>query len=206
MLCDHDLLIAHDSGVWLLEPEVFISMGWNAKPEGRGQTTPKIASPCASRTTIFNQMLTGHRMSTGRSQSTPIKTQLPQGQNTYQRFCHTAHTRAHLISCVSGLHRNHIPFKPSSTYVRPYGPFDHTAYSTFTNCLTCHAPTDTFRVQSSHRIRNTPTCRCGHNNMSKHWLLKPSPIGSNKTCINSHTYTLCLEHTLTKKNCPKTTT
>ena len=177
--------------------------GLEAKPEGRGQTTPKIASPCASRTTIiFNQMLTGHWMSTGSSQSIPIKTQLPQG---YQRFCHTAHTIAHLISCVSGLHHNHIPFKPS-TYVRPYGPFDHTAYSTSLTASPATPPQAPVRIQSSHRIRNTPTCRCGHNNMSKHWLLKPSPIGSNKTCINSHTYTLCLEHALTKKNCPKTTT
>ena len=41
--------------------------------------------------------------------------------NTSRPFCHTAHTRAHLISCVGGVttrHRNHIRFKPSSAKAR----------------------------------------------------------------------------------------
>ena len=54
----------------------------------------------------------------------------PKRTNTWRLFCHTAHTRAHLISCVGGVttrHRNHIHFKPSSASVQPYRPLDRTA-------------------------------------------------------------------------------
>ena len=53
----------------------------------------------------------------------------PKHTNTARPFCHTAHTRAHLISCVGGVitrHRNHIRFKRSSAAVQPYGPLNHT--------------------------------------------------------------------------------
>ena len=62
MLYGHVLLIAHISGVWLLELEVFINVlnGPEAEPEGKSQATPKTAPACASRTTILNLVLTGH--------------------------------------------------------------------------------------------------------------------------------------------------
>ena len=72
-------------------------------------------------------------LATGSSQSIPIKThsflKAKTHTNTWRPFCHIAHTRAHLISCVGGVttrHRNHIRFKPSSASVQPYGPHDRT--------------------------------------------------------------------------------
>ena len=143
MLCNHALLIAQVSGVWLLEPEVFINIlnGPEAEPEGRGQATPKTTPPCASRTTILNQVPTGHRISTGspwhnQSQLKHSFLKAKTHTNTSRPFCHTAHTRAHLISCVSGVttrHHNHIHFKPSSASVQPYGPLDHTGVQCLIN-------------------------------------------------------------------------
>ena len=122
--------------------------------------------------------------------------------NPSRPFYHTAHTRAHLISCVGRVtlhHRNQVCFKPSSTSVRPYSPLDHTGIQCLINWhgLTFddlppppHAPG---RVQRSHRIRDTPTYpitgarSCAP--MSKHWPVKPRPTGSNKTCINAHAHT-----------------
>ena len=102
------------------------------------------SAPCASiaRTTILNQVLTGHRMSTESPQSIPIKThnflKAKTHTNTSRLFCHTAHTRAHLISCVGGVttrHRNHICLKPSSASVWPYGSqsLDHTGVQCLIN-------------------------------------------------------------------------
>ena len=122
----HDSLIelaipdAHAHAIkWYLN----ILNGPEAEPEGRGQATPKTAPPCASRITILNQVPTGHRMSTGSPQSIPIKThsflKAKTYTNTSRPFCHTAHTKAHLISCVGGVttrHRNHIrivSFRPA---------------------------------------------------------------------------------------------
>ena len=56
--------------------------------------------------------------------------------NTSRPFCHTAHTRSHLITCVGGVttrHRNHIRFKPSSASVQPYGPLDRTGVQCLIN-------------------------------------------------------------------------
>ena len=74
-----------------------------AKPEGRGQTTSTKTPSYASMIPILNKMLAGHRKSTGSPQA------IPQNQNSFhqvkihttpsRRFHHTAHTRAHLISC-----------------------------------------------------------------------------------------------------------
>ena len=123
-----------------------------SRAEGRGQTTPKTAPPCASRTTILNLVLTGHRMSTRSPQSIPIKThsflKAKTHTNTSRPFCHTANTRAHLISCVGGVttprHCNHIRFKPSSASVQPYGPLDHTSIQCLINMASpltsCRAP------------------------------------------------------------------
>ena len=164
------------------------------------------SAPCASiaRTTILNQVLTGHRMSTESPQSIPIKThnflKAKTHTNTSRLFCHTAHTRAHLISCVGGVttrHRNHICLKLSSASVWPYGSqsLDHTGVQclinwhglTF-NLPSCpHAPTATWRgskvtLHPGHAYLSpqpSPTPQCP----SSTSLVKPHPIGSNKTCI-----------------------
>ena len=139
MLCNHALLIAQVSGVWLLSRKCSFNIlhGPEAEPEGRGQATPKTAPPCASRTIILNQVPTGHRMSTGSPQSkTHSFRKAKTHTNTRRPFCHTAHTRAHLISCVGGVttrHRNHIRFKPSSASVQPYSPLDRTGVQCLIN-------------------------------------------------------------------------
>ena len=54
------------------------------------------------------------------------------GQNTHKYskaiLPHRPHKSSPHFLCGRGnkRHRNHIPFKPSSTSVRPYGPLDHT--------------------------------------------------------------------------------
>ena len=117
--------------------------GTKAKLEGRGQATPKTAPPCASRTTILNQVLTGHRiyMSTGSPQS-----------KTHGFLKDNAKGRPHksnLISCVGGVtphHRDHICFKPSSTSVRPYDPLSIQCLvsASLTGMASCHTPTATW--------------------------------------------------------------
>ena len=113
-------------------------------------------------------------LTTGSPQSIPIKThsflKAKTHTNTWRPFCHTAHARAHLISCVGGVttrHRNHIRFKPSSVSVRPYRPLDRTAVQCLINR---HGLTFDLlpRPQSllagfkgHHRIRDTPTYRRG---------------------------------------------
>ena len=80
-------------------------------------------------------------MSTGSPQSIPIKThkflKAKTHTNTSRPFYHTAHTRAHFISCVGGVttrHRNHIiRFKSSSASVQPYGPLDRTGVQCLIN-------------------------------------------------------------------------
>ena len=111
-------------------------------------------------------------MSTGSPQSIPIKThsflKAKTHTNTWRPFCHTAHTRAHLISCVGGVttrHRNHIRFKPSSASVQPYRPLDRTAVQclinrhglTFDLLPRPQSLLDGFK--GHHRIRDTPTYR-----------------------------------------------
>ena len=175
--------------------------GPEAEPEGRGQATPNTAPPCASRTTILHQVSTGHRMSTGSPQSNPIKTHsflkakmLP---NPSRPFCHTAHTRAYLISCVGGVtppHCNHIRFKPSSPPVWPYGPLDHTGVQCLINW---HGLTFDLLPRPHKHLAG---CK-GHTEsgtrppiaatqpfapMAKYWPVKPRPTGGNKTCINTH--------------------
>ena len=107
-------------------------------------------------------------MSTGSPQSIPIKThsflKAKTHTNTWRPFCHTAHTRAHLISCVGGVttrHRNHIP-KASSRG------------SKVTTASGTRPPIAEAKSQAP---------------ISKHWPVKPRPIGSNKTCINAHAHT-----------------
>ena len=68
---DHVPFLAHDQGVQLLKPKVQHHNGLEAGPEGRGQTTPKYALPCASWTSILSQVSIGHRKSTGGPQPIP---------------------------------------------------------------------------------------------------------------------------------------
>ena len=163
---------------------------------------PKTAPPCASRTTILNQVLIGHRMSTGSPQSIPIKAHsFPKAKmhtNPSRLFYHTAHTRADLISCVGGV--THVIATTSASNHRQL-PSGHTVFSITPayNALligmaspltSCHAPHPPGGVQRSHLIGIRPPIAAARScaPMSKHWLMKPRPTGSNKTCINAHAH------------------
>ena len=102
-MSNHAHLITYVTGMWLLEPEVFINIvkGPEGRLEGRSLTTPTTAPSCASRTPISNKVLTSHRKSTGSPQT------IPQNPHSFHKakmhttpsrpFRHTAHTRAYLI-------------------------------------------------------------------------------------------------------------
>ena len=70
-MSNHAHLITSVTGVWLLKPEVFILKGPEARPEGRDQTTPTTTPSCSSRTSILNEVLTGHRKSSRSPQTIP---------------------------------------------------------------------------------------------------------------------------------------
>ena len=93
-------------------------------------------------------------------QSIPIKThsflKAKTHTNTSRSFCHTAHTRAHLISCMGRVtirHDNHIHALQTianfRTAVRPVPSITPTYSASLTgmaSCLTsCHAPTAIWR-------------------------------------------------------------
>ena len=179
-----------------------IFYGPEAKPEGRGQansTTLCLKDRC----TILNQVLTGYRMSTGSPQSIPIRThsflKAKTHTNTSRPFCHTAHTRAHLISCVRGVtthHRNNIRFKPSSTSVQPHGPLNHTGIQclikwhglTFDHLPRPHSHLAGFKDHTASGTCPSIAVARSYAPAFKHWLVKPRPIESNTTCINyAHT-------------------
>ena len=132
---DHALLITQVLGVATRAGSVYLISSMDRKPsrKGRARPCPKQHHPVPP--FILNQVLTIH----WKPKPIPIKTQLPQGQNTHKTsrpFCHTAHTRTHLISCVGWVttrHRNHICFKPSSASVQPYSPLDHTGVQCLNN-------------------------------------------------------------------------
>ena len=79
---------------------LIFSIDWKPSRKGGARPCPK-RHHSASMTTILNQVLTGHRIFTGSPQSIPIKThsflKAKTHTNTSRPFCHTAHTRAHLI-------------------------------------------------------------------------------------------------------------
>ena len=107
-----------------------ILQGPEARPEGRGQiTTPS----CASRTPFLNQVLVVHRKSTGSPHAIPQKPHSFHKAKMHtipsRLFHHTAHARAHLISCVGGATpppHNYTHFTPSLPFLRPYSPYNHT--------------------------------------------------------------------------------
>ena len=124
-------------------------------------------------------------------------TQLSQSQNAHNSITthHTAHTRAHLISCVGGATtppHTLTHFTPSLPFFRPYSPHNHTGVVCLINChgLTAyHAHQGTWQGSTvrGHTGRGTRppiiTSRCG-----SHKPAMPRPIGGNKTCIKAHTH------------------
>ena len=109
----HAHSITYLTGVWLLKPEVFYQ--WT-RPEGHTlyfkdtHFQPSVVWP-----------LEVHRKPT----NNPTKTALhPQGQlhtKTSQPFHHSAHTSAHLISCVGvATPPNHTPTTPSWPFLLPH--------------------------------------------------------------------------------------
>ena len=118
-----------------------ILQGPEARPEGRGQTTLTATPSCASRTPFLNQVLTGHRKSTGSPQAIPQKPHSFHKAKMHtipsRLFHHTAHTRAHLISCVGGATpppHNYTHFTPSLPFLQPYSLYNHTGVVCLINC------------------------------------------------------------------------
>ena len=168
---------------------------------GRDQATPKTALLCASRTTILNEVLTGHRMSTGSPQSIPIKPHSFLKAKTHKHFkVVLPHRSPHFLCGRGTTHRHDICFKPSSNF-RPAvrSPSITPAYSasltdTDSYLTSCHAPKATwqgFKGQTASTTHPSIASAGSCTPISTHWLVKPCPIGSNKTCINTHTQ--CLE-------------
>ena len=107
--------------------------GLEARPEGRSLTTPTTAPSCASRS---NKVLTGYRKLTI-SQKPHTFHKAKMHTTPSQPFRHTAHTRAHLISCVGRATpppHNHTHFTPSLTILRPHSPQNHTGVVCLINC------------------------------------------------------------------------
>ncbi len=108
--------------------------GPEARPEGRGQTTPTPAPPYASRTTFLNQMHTGHRKSTGSPQTIPQKTHTTVTTPKRTRcVCKnspsTAHTTANLTTCVgraTPLLQQFAFTSPLSSFLSTRRPHNHT--------------------------------------------------------------------------------
>ena len=112
--------------MWLLGPE--------ARLEGRGQTTPTAIPSCASRTSVLNQVLTGHWKSTGSPQAIPQRThvQLSQGQNAYNsnHNCSTTLPTYELTSFpawgrATTPPHNHTHFTPLLPFLRLYSLHNH---------------------------------------------------------------------------------
>ena len=116
MLCNDALLIAQASGVWLLEPEVHLISSMDRKPSRKGGARPRPKQhhpvPQGPPFSIKCRLATGcPPEANNQSQLKHRASSRPKHTNTWRPFCHTAHTRAHLISCVGGAttrHRNHI--------------------------------------------------------------------------------------------------
>ena len=208
-MSNHAHLITPTKGVWLLRPEVFINIlqGPEARPEGRSQTTPTTTPSCASRTPFLNQVLAGHRKSTASPQKPHSFHKAKMHTSPSRLFHHTAHTRAHLISCVGGATpppHNHTHFTPSLPFLQPYSPHNHTGVVCLINChsltfdLLTHPPRHLAKVRGHTGWGTCPPYLdlsshpgCGPHNLSEAWAhnAMPHPTGNNKTCIKAHTCT-----------------
>ena len=171
-----------------------------ARPEGRGQTTLTATPSCASRTPFLNQVLAGHRKSTESPQAIPQKPHSFHKAKMHtipsQLFHHTAHTRAHLISCVGRApppSHNHTHFTPSLPFLRPYSLHNHTGLACLINC---HGLTfDLLPRPPRHQQESEVTSDGGHAHLSSRgpMALKCHAHGSNKTCIKAPCHTHCTQ-------------
>ena len=107
----------------------------------KGGTRPHPQQHHTSRTPILNEVLTGQRKSSGSSQTIPQKPhsfhKAKMHTTPSQLFHHTAHTSAHLISCVGGATtppHNHTHFTPLLPFPWPHGPHNHTGVVYLINC------------------------------------------------------------------------
>ena len=108
-----------------------------ARPEERSLTTPITASSCASRTPFPTKCW----LATGSPQTIPQKPHSSHNAKMHTTpswpFCYTAHTKAHLISCVGGATpppHNHTHFTHSLPFLRPHSPHKHTGVVCLINC------------------------------------------------------------------------
>ena len=130
-------------------------------------------------------MSTGHRKPT----NNPTKTSFYKAKmhtNSSRLFCHTAHTRAYLISFVGGATpppHYHTHFTPSLPFRRPHSPHKHTG-------VVCLINLAGVKGHTGRRMCPTIVTSPLWASIVKHGPTRPPPNGSNKTCINVHTHTL----------------
>ena len=106
-------------------------------------------------------------------------------------FHHTAHTSAHLISCVGGVTtppHNHTHFTPSLPFPWPHGPRNHTGVVYLINChgltfdLLQRPPRHLTGIKGQAGRETRPPIITSPS-------LAPQPTERKKTCINAHTHT-----------------
>ena len=147
-------------------------------------------------------MLTGHRKSSGSPQTIPQKPhsfhKVKIHTTPSRPFHHTAHTSAHLISCVGGATtppHNHTHFTPSLPFPWPHSPHNHTGVVYLINChgltfdLLPRPPRHLTGVKGQEGWGTRPPIT-----RHLHGPTMPRPTGRKKTCINAHTYTQVLGH------------
>ena len=172
-------------------------------PEGRGQTTPTTTPSCASRTPLLNEVLTGHRKSSGSPQTIPQKPhsfhKAKMHTTPSRPFHHTTHTSAHLISCVGGATtppHNYTHFTPSLPFPWPYSPHNHTGVVHLINChgltfdLLPRPPRHLTGVKGQEGRGTRPPIITSPSRAQqvKHGPTMPRPTGRKKTCLNTHTH------------------
>ena len=128
-MSNHAHLITPAKGVWLLRPEVFIQYcqrtGSQARREGPDHTHSN--NILCLKDPLFESSvdwpLEVHRKPTSNPQKPHSFHKAKMHTSPSQLFHHTAHTRAHLISCVGGATpppHNHTHFTPSLPFLQPY--------------------------------------------------------------------------------------
>ena len=151
---DHALLIAYVLGVAAIAESAHLVDRKEGPRHAQNSTAPCLKDHSQSRVTrcppeAHNQSQLKHSF---------IKAKMH--TNTSRPFCHTAHIRAHLISCVGGVippHCNHICSKPSLHPGWSYSPLSICLINW--HGLSCHATPG--GVQRSYRIWDTPTYHHG---------------------------------------------
>ena len=171
--------------------------------KGGTRPHPQQTPSCASRTPIPNEVLTGHQKSSGSPQTIPQKPhsfhKAKMHTTPSRPFHHTAHTSAHLISCVGGATtppHDHTHFTPSLPFSWPHGQHNHTGVVYFINGhgltfdLLPRPPRQLTGVKGQEGRGTRPPVITSPSRAPqvKHGPTMPRPTGRKKTCINAHTH------------------